>query len=163
MTEVLSIRASGAHSTVDFDDGRSFRCTRDFASRARITRGQQIDPVFVDRLVTSASFDLASHEARRLIRRQRYSRSEIAGRLKTAGLSAAIVGEVLDTLEERGELDDLGVALHIARQRLRIEQGRDSSLTWTDFGPAQARRLTMRGFGASTARHAVSLAWSELA
>ena len=163
MTEVLSIRASGALSTVDFDDGTSFRCTRDFAARSRISRGQDIDPVVVDRLRESASFDLAAHEARRLIGRQRYSRNEIGAKLKAAGLSTAIIGETLQALESRGELDDLGVALHIARQKLRLAQAQDSGLTWSEFGPAQARRLTMRGFNAGAAKQAVRLAWSELA
>lgn len=163
MTEVLSIRASGALSTVDFDDGTSFRCTRDFAARCQISRGQDIDPVFVDRLRESASFDLATHEARRLIRRQRYSRNEIAAKLKAAGLSTEVIREALELLERRGELDDLAVALHIARQKLRLAQGRSSGLTWSEFGPAQARRLTMRGFNAGAAKQAVRLAWSELA
>lgn len=163
MTEVLSIRPSGALSTVDFDDGTSLRCTRDFAARSQISRGQDIDPVFIDRLRESASFDLATHEARRLIRRQRYSRNEIAAKLKAAGLASDVIGETLGLLERRGELDDLAVALHIARQKLRLAQGRDSSLTWSEFGPAQARRLMMRGFHAGAAKQAARLAWSELA
>jgi len=163
MTEVLSIRASGALSTVDFGDGTSLRCTRDFAARSHLSRGQDIDPVFIDRLRESASVDLATHEARRLIRRQRYSRNEIAAKLKAAGIASDVIGETLELFEQRGELDDLAVALHIARQRLRLAQGRDSALTWSEFGPAQARRLTMRGFHAGTAQQAVRLAWSELA
>ncbi|MCY3923845.1 MAG: RecX family transcriptional regulator [Chloroflexota bacterium] len=163
MTEVLSIHASGALSTVDFDDGTSLRCTRDFAARSHFSRGQEIDPVFVDRLRESASFDLATHEARRLIRRQRYSRNEIAAKLNVAGLASDVIRETLGLLERRGELDDLAVALHIARQKLRLAQSRNAALTWSEFGPAQARRLTMRGFHAGAAKQAVRLAWSELA
>lgn len=163
MTEVLSIKATGALSTVDFDDGTSFRCTRDFAARCHISRGQEIDPVFVDRLKESASFDLTTHEARRLIRRRRYSRNEIAAKLRAGGLFIDVIGESLDILEQRGELDDLAIALQIAQQKLRLAQGRNSGLTWSDFGPAQARRLTMRGFNTGVATQAVRLAWSELA
>ncbi len=163
MTEVLSIRAKGTLSTVDFDDGTSLRCTRDFASRSRISRGQVIDPVFVERLQEAASFDLATHEARRLIGRQRYSRNEIAAKLKAAGLSTQVIGEALGMLERQGELDELAVAVHIARQKLRRAQSSNAARTWSDFGPAQVRRLTMRGFRAGVASEAVRVAWSELA
>ena len=163
MTEVLSIRASGPRSTVDFDDGTSVRCTREFAARAQIAPGQIIDPVVLERLRESASFDLATHEARRLIRRQRYSRNEVARRLKAAGLSNEVIGDALATLERQGELDELAVAVHIARQRLRRAQGHQDGLTWSTFGPAQARRLTMRGFSGGVAKQAVRLAWSDLA
>ena len=163
MTEVLSIRPSGALSTVSFDDGTSLRCTRDFAARSQISRGQEIDPVLVDRLRESASVDLATHESRRLIRRQRYSRNQIAAKLKAAELSNEVIGNVLSMLEQQGELNDLAVAVHIARQKLRHAQGRNPALGWSDFGPAQARRLTMRGFSGGSANQAVRLAWSELA
>ena len=162
MTAVLSIRPSGALSTVNFDDGSSFRCTRAFAQRSKIKRGQQIDQVFVDRLRESASFDLATHEAQRLAGKQRYSRNEIAVKLQAGGLSKQTVDVVLDALEEQGALGDYAVALEIARRNLRLTLERDPDLTWPRFRLLHTRRMAMRGFAPAETSASLRQAWSEL-
>ena len=162
MTAVVSIRPTGTLSTVDFDDGSSIRCTREFAQRSRIERGQQIDPVFIDRLRESASHDLALHEAHRLAARQRYSRQEIAVKLQMAGIAKQDVDTALDTLEAQGNLSDYAVALEIARRSLRLTLERDPDLTWARYRRLHTRRLSLRGFGMADTDASLRQAWSEL-
>lgn len=147
---------------VSFDDGTSFRCTRDFLRHSNITRGQRIDPVFVERLRESASHDLALSQADRLTQRDRYSRKEIAVKLQQAGLNDQDIKAALDTLSARGELDDHRVALYAARRSLAQAISRDPELTWSRFRGLQTRRLALRGFGAAESNSAVREAWSEL-
>ena len=162
MTAVVSIRPTGALSTVDFDDGSSIRCTREFAQRSRIQRGQQIDPVFIDRLRESASHDLALHEAQRLVARQRYSRQEIAVKLQMADIAKQDVDTALDSLEARGELSDYAVALEVARRSLRLTLERDPDMTWASYRRLYTRRLSLRGFRMADIDASLRLAWSEL-
>ena len=161
MTAVLSVRPSGSVSTVVFDDGTSFRCTREFARRANIARGQQIDPVLVVRLRESASSDLALFHAERLTRRGRYSRLEIARRMRQAGVVGSDADHALDVLEQRGELDDQIVALSVARRSLKRALSRDPKLSWNEFRDRHGRRLSLRGFGAGESSAALRQAWSE--
>ncbi|MCY3568734.1 MAG: RecX family transcriptional regulator [Chloroflexi bacterium] len=161
MTAVTSVRASGAMSVVEFDDGTSFRCTRDFARRSQLSRGQEIDDVFVARLQESASDDLALAEAQRLNQRRRYSRNEISHRLREAQIASAAVERALEELERRGELNDRDVALRLASKGLRQLLTRDSTLTEREFQIVQARRLMMRGFGAGAASDACRRAWQD--
>lgn len=161
MLAILSITPTGSVSTVSFDDGTSFRCTRDFLRRSNISRGQRIDPVFVDRLRESASYDLALSEADRLTRRNRYSRQEIAVKLRQAGLNDLDIRAALDTLAGRGELDDHHVALDLARRNLARAISRDPELTWSRFRLLYGRRLALRGFGAAESSSALREAWSE--
>lgn len=162
MKAVTSVRPSGAMSVVEFDDGTSFRCTRDFARRSQLGRGQQIEDVLVARLQESASSDLALAEAERLIRRQRYSRNQIAQRLREAQIASYAIERALDELERRGELDDREVAYRLARNGVRQLLTRDSTLTERGFQTLQARRLVMRGFGADAAFDACQRAWREV-
>ena len=161
MAAVVSIRPTGSTSTVNFDDGTSFRCTRDFVQRSNISRGQQIDPVFVDRLRESASYDLALYHAERLNRRGRYSRNELAQRLRQAGIVTSDATRALDSLVERGELDDQAVALSVARRSLRRALAREPSLSWNRFRNLHARRMALRGFGSADSSAALWQAWSE--
>lgn len=161
MTQVVSVRPAGAVSVVDFDDGTSIRCTRDFIRRSHLSKGQQIEAVFVDRLRDSASHDLALSEAQRLNRRRRYSRLEIANKLVAAGISAAAAREALDELEQSGELNDQLVALALARKGLRQALSRDPQLGRSGFRMLQTRRLALRGFDAATAAQACSDAWHD--
>ena len=162
MTAVLSIRPSGSVSTVSFDDGTSFRCTREFVQRSSITRGQEIDPVFVERLRESASYDLALFHAERLSQRGRYSKNEILQRLRQAGVEQAEARRAIDSLVDRGELDEQAVALSVARRSLRRSLSRDPDLSWSRFHQLHARRLALRGFGAGESSAALRQAWSEL-
>ncbi len=162
MTAVVSVRPTGAVSVVDFDDGTSFRCTRDFVRRSQLSRGQQIDDIFIARLREAASYDLALSEAQRLNRRQRYSRKEIRGKLLGAGIDADAAERALSELDQSGELDDRLVAAQIARKGLRLLLGRDPYLTASDFRTVQTRRLLLRGFGLGAAAGACEQAWSEV-
>lgn len=161
VTEVLSVKPIGAHSTVAFDDGTWLRCTRDFANRSQFSRGQTIDPVFIERLRESASLDLAVCEAQRLARRQRYSRNEISKKMQTSELPPGVIHEALDMLEQHGELDDASIALQLTRHNLRLSLARDPDLTWAKFSKSHARRLVLRGFNSSVAFQAVRIAWAE--
>ena len=162
MTAVVSVRPTGGVSVVDFDDGTSFRCTRDFVRRSQLSRGQQIDDVFVARLRESASRDLALSEAQRLNRRQRYSRREIRNKLLQGDIAAGAADLALDELEGRGELDDLVVARRAAGKGLRQLLSRDPSLTERGFYTVQQRRLLLRGFGSGTASAACREAWKDV-
>ena len=162
MTAILSIRPTGSVSTVNLDDGTSFRCTRDFVRRSNIARGQQIDPVFVERLRESAAFDLAHAQAERLNQRGRLSRQEIAVRLQQAGIQEPHLGTALSALAERGELDDYHVALASVRRNLNRDLGRHSELTWATFRSTHGRRLALRGFGAHDSARALKQAWEEV-
>ncbi|MDE2746289.1 MAG: RecX family transcriptional regulator [Chloroflexota bacterium] len=162
MPAILSVRPTGALSTVNFDDGTSFRCTRDFARRSNLFRGQQIDSVFVDRLRDSAAFDLARAQAERLNQRGRLSRQEIAVRMQQTGIREPHIGAALSDLTERGELDDLQVALASTRRNLGRELSRNPDLTWSRFRNTQGRRLALRGFGAHDSAEALRQAWTEV-
>ncbi len=147
---------------VDFDDGTSLRCTREFAHRSQLHRGQEIDAVFVERLRDSASFDLALSEARRLCRLDRYSRMQIASKLVATRVSSDTAQSILDQLERRGELDDQHVALELARKGLRQALCRDPQLECRRFRIVQTRRLRLRGFELGIATDACREAWSEV-
>ena len=162
MTVILSIKRSGATSVVHFDDGTSFRCTRDFIRRSRLAPGQRIEPLFIDRLRESASYDLAVSEAERLVRRGRFSRGEIVSRLRQAELSITHINTALDALEARGELDDQAIALKIARRSLQRALVRDPNLSWNQFRSTHGRRLALRGFGPAQSSAALRQAWSEI-
>lgn len=162
MPAILSVRPTGSVSTVNFDDGTSIRCTRDFIRRSNISRGQQIDPVFVDRLRDSAASDLARVQAERLNQRGRLSRREIAVRMQQAGIQEPHIGTALTELATRGELDDLQVALALTRRALGKELNRNPDLTWHRFRGTQGRRLALRGFGAHESAAALKQAWTEL-
>jgi len=161
MPVVISVQSRGAVSVVEFDDGASLRCTRDFVRRSSLRRGQDIDDVFVARLQDTASLDLARSEAQRLNRRQRYSRRQLCNKLRDAGIGREAANLALDELESHGELDDRVVARDIARKGLRQLLARDSALTERDFLAVQARRLVMRGFGAGAASDACQRAWQD--
>ena len=162
MPAILSVRPSGSTSTVSFDDGTSIRCTREFVRRSNLSRGQQIDSVFVDRLRDSAAFDLARAQAERLNQRGRFSRTEIAVRMQQAGLPQPHISTALDDLAERGELDDYHVALASTRRNLSRELSRNPGLTWSRFRVTHGRRLALRGFGARDSAEALRQAWTEL-
>ncbi len=162
MAVVVSVRPAGAASVVDFDDGSSFRCTRDFARRCHLSRGQEIDAVFIARLRDTASFDLALFEAQRLNRRRRYSRLEITNKLISVRIPADTARLALDELEQRGELDDQSVALDLARKGLRQALSRNPQLPRSKYRSLQTRRLLLRGFNAATASEACRTAWSEV-
>ncbi len=161
MSVIQSIHSSGGASTVQFDDGASFRCTHDFARRSQLQRGQTIDAVFVDRLRRSASLDLACSEAERLNRRGKYSRRQLVQRLIQEGMASHDVEEALDQLDQRGELDDAAVALKIVRRGLAQDLQRAGDHTWISVRQRHVRRLRMRGFDTGTAIAAVREAWSE--
>ena len=161
MSVIVSVRPSGSISVVELDDGTSFKCARDFARQARIARGQQIEPVLVQRLRESASLDLARSQAERLVRRGRYCRKEIAVRLLRVGIPQRAITEALDRLVEDGALDDQAVALEIARRSLSRALRQDPDLSWSRFRTLHVRRLTLRGFRSADAVTALRLAWSE--
>ena len=162
MPTIISVRPAGSASLVEFDDGGSLRCTREFARRSGFRRGQEIDAVFVARLRDSAWFDFAICEARRLSRLRRYSRMEIANKLAAARVPPDAARSVLDELEERGEIDERSVALALARKGVRQALRRDPQLERHRFRIVQTRRLLLRGFGAATASAACREAWSEI-
>ena len=162
MPAILSVRPTGSISTVNFDDGTSIRCTRDFIRRSNISRGQEIDPVFVDRLRNSAASDLARVLAERLNQRGRLSRREIAVRMQQAGIQEPHIGTALTELVERGELVDYHVALASTRRSLSRELSRNPDLTWSRFRSTHGRRLALRGFGARDSAQALKQAWTEL-
>ena len=162
MTAIRSIRPKGSVSLVEFDDGASFTCTREFARRAKLARGQQIEPVFVQRLRETATLDLARDQAERLIRHGRYSRKEIAVKLRRHEIAEPVITEALDRLAEDGALDDQAAALEIARRSLSRALNRDSDLNWSRFRTVHARRLALRGFSAADASAALRFAWSEV-
>jgi hypothetical protein len=162
MTVIQSIRPAGSISVVDFDDGTSFRCTRDFLSRSQLSRGQQIDPIIIERLRETASSDLALSQSRSLNSRGRFGRNEIAVKLQQAGLSHGEINSALDRLEAEGELDDRSVALEVARRSLKRDMNRNPDLTWRGFHNRHSRRLALRGFAASVSTNALRRAWSEI-
>ena len=160
MPTVVAVRRSGGAATVEFDDGASLRCTRDFLQRMRVSSGQEIAPVFVARLRETAEADLALHEASRLARRGRYSRRDIASRLHQAGVSSEAAREALDTLALQGELDDAATALALAKRGLRLALARDPQVTRQQFFSSQTQRLALRGFNSGTAATACRDAWT---
>ncbi|MXX81180.1 MAG: RecX family transcriptional regulator [Chloroflexi bacterium] len=162
MPVVISVQSRGAVSVVEFDDGASLRCTREFVRRSNLQRGQDIDDIFVDRLRETASPELARSEAQRLDRRQRYSRRQICSKLRDVGIGAEAANLALDELESRGELDDRIVARDIARKGLRQLISRDPSLSEVGFRTAQTRRLLMRGFTPGAAAEACQQVWMEV-
>ena len=162
MPVVISVQSRGAVSVVEFDDGASLRCTREFVRRSNLQRGQDIDDIFVERLRETASPELARSEAQRLNRRQRYSRRQIGSKLREVGIGAEAANLALDELESRGELDDRIVARDIARKGLRQLISRDPSLSEVGFRTAQTRRLLMRGFTPGAAAEACQQVWMEV-
>ena len=145
MPTISSIRPSGAATVITLDDHSQFRCTREFAARSRLRRGQQIDSVILERLRLQASAQLAVAEANRLLRKRRYSRLEITQRLAANGCSRAHIRAALDGLSEAGELE-VELAASLSDDRWRRDSQRDPALTWIGFCRRQAGRLAMRGF-----------------
>ncbi len=162
MTRIESIRPAGALTVITFDDGAPLRCTRDFARRLNVRRGQAIDPVFIARLRESAAADHAERQAERLNRRGRDSRRAIAAKLQQAGIPDAAAARALDQLAARGELDDGAAALAYARRSLRQALQRDPELNWSSVRQRYGRRLALRGFAPGESSAALRQAWSEL-
>ena len=161
MTRITALRPRRGAVLVTLADGTEFLCSRDFCNRARLWRGQEIEPVLLARLQASAAADWALAEASRLARKQRYSRQEIGARLQQAGHGGAEVRTALTELEERGDLNEAAVALGLARKALQSARRRDPALNSLAFRRTHARRLAMRGFAPATVGEALQVAWSE--
>jgi len=161
MTAIVSIQPSGSISIINFEDGASFRCTRDFVRRSNLKPGQQIEQIFVDRLRESASFDLALSQARRLNRKGRYSRREMSHKLQQAEIPDSDIKDALDTLSEQGEIDEQAVATELARRSLQRALSHDPDLSWSRFRDLHGRRFALRGFGVAESNAALRQVWLE--
>ncbi len=157
MPTIASIRPSGAATVITLDDHSDFRCTREFAARSRLSRGQQIDAVILERLRQQASFDLAYSEAARLLRKQKYSCREIAQRLSQSGCSRSDIRVAIDELAPAAQ-SDISIAASLTHDRWRRESQRDGATSWQEFRRRQAGRLAMRGFSPG----AISAALAEV-
>ena len=157
MTMVQDVQRRGAVCVVKFEDAEELRCTRAFAQRTRIGRGQQIEPALVDRLRETAGVELGLELARRRLGHGIHSRSELSRRLQGAGVPRGAADQALDQLEALGELNDALGALILARISLR--EGDDD---WSTYRARCGRRLQRRGFGASAISRALTRAWAEL-
>ena len=145
MPTIRSIRPSRAALTVVLDDGADFRCSRDFAVRARLGRGQQIDDVILRRLMNEAARDFAHTELGRLVRKRRHSRAELVRRLQQAGVRPSDIRAALDEAPSV-DLAELEIAAQATERAWAREQRRGRATAWSDFRVHQARRLAMRGF-----------------
>ena len=161
MTTVLSIKPSGSVSQVQLDDGTSFDCTREFARRSHLKRGQEIDAVLIERLRETATVDLARFHAQRLNSRAKYSRQEIAQRLQQLSIPISVANLALDQLAEDGALDERAVALDAAKRGLDQALRREEAMSWRRYHELLARRLAMRGFDPATSQAALRQAWLE--
>ena len=158
MTLVLDVRRRGAVCVVQFEDGTELRCTRSFAQRTGITRGQEIEPVLIERLRETAGVELGLELARRRLGHGVHSRSELNQRLLGAGVPREAAETALNRLEALDELDDAAGALTLARISLR-EREHD----WQEFRARCGRRLQRRGFAGTDIARALQQAWSEAA
>ena len=159
---IVQVRPRGSASTVTLDDGSTFRCSREFARRSRLGRGQAIDDAILERLRQSAEDDLALSLADRLNRQQRFSQRQMAARLIRDGIDPATATRVFEQLSERGELDDRAVALSLARRELERAAGRGEQWEWRAFRQRLAGRLALRGFAGPDINAALRAAWAEV-
>ncbi len=156
MTLVLDIHRRGPVCVVQFENADELHCTRSFAQRIRIGRGQQIEPALLERLRETAGIELGLDLARRRLAHGLHSRSELNQRLLAAGVPRAAAAAALDQLEELHELDDATSALALARLNLR-----ERDADWPAYRTRCGRRLQRRGFAAPEIAKALSAAWSE--
>lgn len=157
MTMVRDVQRRGAVCIVKFEDAGELRCTRSFAQRTRIGRGQEIEPALIDRLRETAGVELGLELARRRLGHGIHSRSELSRRLRGAGVPRRPAEAALDQLEALGELNDALGALILARISLR--EGDDD---WPTYRARCGRRLQRRGFAASEISRALTRAWAEM-
>lgn len=156
MALVLDVRRRGAVCVVRFDGADELRCTRSFAQRTRIGRGQQIEPALIERLRETAGVELGLELARRRLGHGIHSRLELMQRLLGAGISREAAESALDRLQQAGELDDAAGALTLARISLR-----ETNDDWVSFRSRCGRRLQRRGFPGTAIARALTRAWSE--
>ena len=155
MVLITDLQRRAGVCTVSFESAPKLSCSREFAQRLKLGRGQDIDEIVLDRIRATAATDLAEHLAHKLLQRPR-SRRELAARLLQSGVPREAALEVLERIEADGEHDDEDDALELAR---RCISGNES-----DWERAQRRcgnRLQRRGFSHSTASRAVLAAWQE--
>ena len=163
MPTLQYLKRRGRFITAEFDDGETIRCTRELVRRARLSPGQLIDEVFVDRLRDSAARDLARSEAERHSRDGSRNRSQIFARLTADGIATSHARQALDELVAEALLDDRELARQVARQQIDRALRRDADVSEFDLLRSLMRRLTMRGFTSEDAAGAVRDAWSEFA
>ncbi len=110
MPRVEAVRRRGRSLRVDFDDGTSLRCDRDFLPGRRLAEGQEIEAAILTRVVWQAARHDAERAALRLLAVRPRSRTELRRRLRGAGIGEEVVEETLERLAEQGYLDDRAFA-----------------------------------------------------
>ncbi|PZC49981.1 MAG: regulatory protein [Chloroflexi bacterium] len=121
MPQVVAVLRKGRAVHVTFDDGSELRCDRDFLPAHRLTVGQQIEPVFLDRLARQAG----RHDAERLVLRwlanRPRSRVDLQRRLRNKGVTREVADDTLSHLAQQGYLDDHAFASAWVESRLRAQ------------------------------------------
>ena len=155
MVLITDLQRRAGVCTVSFESAPKLSCSREFAQRLKLGRGQDIDEIVLDRIRATAATDLAEHLAHKLLQRPR-SRRELAARLLQSGVPREAALEVLKRIEADGEHDDEDDAFELAR---RCISGIESD--WERARQRCGDRLQRRGFSPSTASRAVLTAWQE--
>ena len=85
MVLITDLQRRAGVCTVSFESAPKLSCSREFAQRLKLGRGQDIDEIVLDRIRATAATDLAEHLAHKLLQRPR-SRRELAARLLQSGV-----------------------------------------------------------------------------
>ena len=120
MPEVASVRRKGRNVSVEFDDGSSLLCDRDFLPAHRLAAGQRIEAPFLDRLRAQAARHDAERSVLGWIAHKPRSRADLSRRLRAKGIPDDVATAALDSLGEQGLLDDRGFAEAWVESRVRF-------------------------------------------
>ena len=105
MVLITDLQRRAGVCTVSFESAPTLSCSREFAQRLKLGRGQDIDEIVLDRIRATAATDLAEYLAHKLLERPR-SRRELAARLLQNGVPRQAALDVLERIEADGEHND---------------------------------------------------------
>ena len=119
ITAIESVR-EGLPLTVYVDGVKAFTVSEDLASRLGLEIGAELAPDEIERIETGDERVKAREAALRLLSVRARSRRELLDRLKRKGFDSDVAGFVVETLAERGFVDDREFARLWADERMRL-------------------------------------------
>lgn len=118
--KVTSIKRSGSHLLVSFDNAESLKCHRSFLRGRAINLDQVIDSPILQRLRNEAERHRAKLEAKKFLTKRFRTRLHTERQLRKTGVGNQIISDTLDFLEHAGYLNDNAYAKEWTEERLRL-------------------------------------------
>ena len=118
--KVTSIKRSGNHLLVSFDNAEALKYHRSFPGGRAIKPKQVIDSLILQRLRNEAERHRAKLEAKKFLAKRARTRLHTERQLRKTGVNREIISDILDSLERSGYLNDNAYAKEWTEERLRL-------------------------------------------